>query len=951
MGPKRKATKKGSSTASSSSKKPTKTQANTKQSNGSKVTRISSSSNPEVILLDQAPVHKVLTRINRTKRTSSKTTFPVDELQPFRSLRIPSKKGKTASFALDSMTDNDEPIGAIPLSQIEDDDGFVFVRKSGSVISSQEPLSRGQGRKLKSIAEPILEDEDEDEDQRTEEENVNEEEISTEKLLPKLTRVKMNAVSNINDALSRSRQKKKASIEDTHPTTLKSRKKANSIEELPSKASRNRRKKDISEEPLLRNESEEVSEEELPSPPRGRKRQMSLMEKPKLTRGAKKLRKNIEGVEMSSSDELLPTAPARRTRSAKTKTKQDDKEPTSISQLAREDSESVPNGTTLKGRGNQRVPVRKPEKTQRQTKSKSNQNSIDNKRREDTRQEGLLDQDELILLPDSSSEEDDELDLISSTKFVFPKTSKKRIKKHIEEEPFNEPTPEPSIHEEDVKMVDEVASSHSSPNLQEDINTTPTRPITTTTTTTTEENVEEDVPGHTTQITLPISDTPIIRRNQEMRRRISNSRRSSLGNRGKRASSIGNGFTAVPHSEVEPENFYKHLDHEAPDPHRMKQLLVWSSRRILEMQSEQYNKLKNSPELSTEERTALRIARVIQEEVVQDLSDGKISTSWWSRPTEDENEDTLTTKAPKKFKPNVLNIANRENLAIYRKKIQELRQERERWLAQIERVKSAAEGFKKFMVMTEQASNPDSSSKEGLTQALKRFAPEELERVITDYPVLDSGVGSSEVAAEKTISVVNGSIQEMNKSVDIFGDFAQKVQTVATASSAFSLGAIKDISLQLQREDEAVRYSKLQQQQQQRLQEKLLQGTGKERDNNGELLDDDGEERNLGSSGSNGSSIESDNESDEEGFDKNEISPETMGLAAHAQDSSLASVIIKSIQTKKILEQAEETTTISNDDMINEGLDDPLVSIQANEPHVRSILRTITRLEHVEPSP
>jgi kinetochore protein Mis13/DSN1 len=45
-----------------------------------------------------------------------------------------------------------------------------------------------------------------------------------------------------------------------------------------------------------------------------------------------------------------------------------------------------------------------------------------------------------------------------------------------------------------------------------------------------------------TFVALPISDTPIIRRNQDLRQQAGGRRRSSLSLRGNRTSSIGNGF-------------------------------------------------------------------------------------------------------------------------------------------------------------------------------------------------------------------------------------------------------------------------------------------------------------------------------------------------------------------------------------------------------------------------
>lgn len=89
--------------------------------------------------------------------------------------------------------------------------------------------------------------------------------------------------------------------------------------------------------------------------------------------------------------------------------------------------------------------------------------------------------------------------------------------------------------------------------------------------------------GHASKITLPMSDTPIINRNKEMRKKGTGNRRSSLGSRGRRASSlIDSGQTALPHREVKPSEFYKHIEAEGlPEPRRMKQLLTWCGERAL----------------------------------------------------------------------------------------------------------------------------------------------------------------------------------------------------------------------------------------------------------------------------------------------------------------------------------------------------------------------------------
>lgn len=85
------------------------------------------------------------------------------------------------------------------------------------------------------------------------------------------------------------------------------------------------------------------------------------------------------------------------------------------------------------------------------------------------------------------------------------------------------------------------------------------------------------------KIALPMSDTPIINRNKEMRKKGNTNRRSSLGTRGRRASSlIESGQAAIPHREVDPAEFYKHIEAEGlMEPRRMKQLLTWCGERSL----------------------------------------------------------------------------------------------------------------------------------------------------------------------------------------------------------------------------------------------------------------------------------------------------------------------------------------------------------------------------------
>ncbi len=92
-----------------------------------------------------------------------------------------------------------------------------------------------------------------------------------------------------------------------------------------------------------------------------------------------------------------------------------------------------------------------------------------------------------------------------------------------------------------------------------------------------------EIGAESTKIALPFSDTPIINRNKELRRKTGGGRRSSLGLRGRRASSlIDNGHNATPHEQVETSQFYKHIEAEGlSEPRRMKQLLTWCGERAL----------------------------------------------------------------------------------------------------------------------------------------------------------------------------------------------------------------------------------------------------------------------------------------------------------------------------------------------------------------------------------
>ncbi|KAF9135483.1 hypothetical protein BGW39_002629 [Mortierella sp. 14UC] len=160
-----------------------------------------------------------------------------------------------------------------------------------------------------------------------------------------------------------------------------------------------------------------------------------------------------------------------------------------------------------------------------------------------------------------------------------------------------------------------------------------------------------------TDVVIPMRETPTINKNKDLR---SANRRSSLTMRGKRASSIGNGFTALPHPSVDPRTFFRHISADDPAPIRMKQLMAWCSRIAIDGQR-------------GKSQTALKIAKEVEEEVLSMLISGQLSVSWYSRPLD---KDPIRT-APKK--PHKQNTENMRKLRDCEAQIAKLRKEDEEW--------------------------------------------------------------------------------------------------------------------------------------------------------------------------------------------------------------------------------------------------------------------------------
>jgi hypothetical protein len=139
---------------------------------------------------------------------------------------------------------------------------------------------------------------------------------------------------------------------------------------------------------------------------------------------------------------------------------------------------------------------------------------------------------------------------------------------------------------------------------------------------------------------------------------------------------MGNGFSSQPHPDVTPAEFYKHIGVEMPDPIRMKQLLGWCARRALE-ESKATTQSQHSDAALVD-----KIARIIEEDVIRDLADGKITTSWYGRPQEEDEEassNSSTAQTSRRKLPHPQNIANAKKLAEMEARLAKLQLEEEAW--------------------------------------------------------------------------------------------------------------------------------------------------------------------------------------------------------------------------------------------------------------------------------
>ncbi|KAJ2850416.1 hypothetical protein IWW36_001905 [Coemansia brasiliensis] len=152
-------------------------------------------------------------------------------------------------------------------------------------------------------------------------------------------------------------------------------------------------------------------------------------------------------------------------------------------------------------------------------------------------------------------------------------------------------------------------------------------------------------------------------------------RRSTFSMRGKRASSIGGGFKAMPHDAVDASDFYRHISPEMPEPIRLRQLLAWCARKTAQVPEWPKELPSHVAQLLSD------AAREAVDDIHSAFERGEIATSWYHRPVDSEEQ----LKEDDEVQPHPENRANEEAKEKLLARIAKLQAENEAWMRELKR--------------------------------------------------------------------------------------------------------------------------------------------------------------------------------------------------------------------------------------------------------------------------
>jgi kinetochore protein Mis13/DSN1 len=358
-------------------------------------------------------------------------------------------------------------------------------------------------------------------------------------------------------------------------------------------------------------------------------------------------------------------------------------------------------------------------------------------------------------------------------------------------------------------------------------------------------------PRDGTKIALPFADTPIIRRNKEMRQQTkSKHRRSSTGLRGRRASSLiesgtSNGriiytystkyvsksaskitrisslfsesstpsqcdveedqqieeqFTnhfldnvAVPHADVAIPDFYKHIEQSLPEPRRMKQLLTWCGTRALPEKA-------HGGTGDANEMLAKDSARHISEELLKDFANKAELSDWFSREDGPEQDDASVIK-----KPNPRNVRNAEKLKELEEEIQRLQEEKQSWEGLLSSKLSPRNQTSDLTTINSELLDPAQAAILATLHAPSIPAPQ---TITSEMPTASSHSKPTLTPLEPQSSLslrINTIVDSLEPQIDLFADGIHKISQYRLAAERVADRLLSSTADKLESRDRAAR--------------------------------------------------------------------------------------------------------------------------------------------------
>jgi kinetochore protein Mis13/DSN1 len=327
-----------------------------------------------------------------------------------------------------------------------------------------------------------------------------------------------------------------------------------------------------------------------------------------------------------------------------------------------------------------------------------------------------------------------------------------------------------------------------------------------------------------TKIALPFADTPVIKRNKEMRKEKGKSqhRRSSTGLRGRRASSLidsgtsnggrifrtystkfisrnaskaikwsslileefrndenvqqvqhANDFldnVAVPHADVDSRDFYKHIEQSLPEPRRMKQLLTWNGTRALPAKV-------NGGSGDADEMFAVEGARHMMEELLKDWANKSEMSDWFNR------EDDASSAAIVKH-PNPHNARMAEKVQELEEEVKRLQEEKKSWDA-LRASNSATSERAPSKALSEVNAALLDPSQASILQTLNSFQA-------------DSNTGTKPADLSARLQKINTTLEPQ---IDLFADGIHKISQYRQAAERVADRILGATASQLEKRD------------------------------------------------------------------------------------------------------------------------------------------------------